>query len=140
AADCGADGVIVSNHGGRAVDSTMAPIEVLPLIVDAIGKRLTVLVDSGFRRGADVVKGLALGASAVLIGRATIYGTAVAGQAGAARAIEIYRDEIDRLLALIGCPGVAELGRDFLVMPPEYDAAPPPHLSFINEARAAVER
>jgi isopentenyl diphosphate isomerase/L-lactate dehydrogenase-like FMN-dependent dehydrogenase len=140
AADCGADGVIVSNHGGRAVDSTMAPIEVLPLIVDAIGKRLTVLVDSGFRRGADVVKGLALGASAVLIGRATIYGTALAGQAGAARAIEIYRDEIDRLLALIGCPGVAELDRDFLVMPPEYDAAPPPNLSFINEARAAAER
>ena len=117
AADCGADGVIVSNHGGRAVDSTRAPIEVLPEVVEAAGKRITVLVDSGFRRGADVVKALALGAKAVLIGRATLYGTAVAGQAGAARAIEIYRDEIDRLLALIGCPGLASLNRDYLVMP-----------------------
>ncbi len=115
AADCGADGVIVSNHGGRAVDSTRAPIEVLPEVVEAAGKRLTVLVDSGFRRGADVVKALALGAKAVLIGRATLYGTAVAGQAGAARAIEIYRDEIDRLLALIGCPSLASLNRDYLV-------------------------
>ena len=117
AADCGADAVIVSNHGGRAVDSTRAPIEVLPEVVEAAGSRLTVLVDSGFRRGADVVKALALGAKAVLIGRATIYGTAVAGQAGAARAIEIYRDEIDRLLALIGCPGVASLGGRYLALP-----------------------
>ena len=115
AADCGADGVIVSNHGGRAVDSTRAPIEVLPEVAEAAGKRLTVLVDSGFRRGADVVKALALGAKAVMIGRATLFGTAVAGQAGAARAIEIYRDEIDRLLALIGCPGLASLNRDYLV-------------------------
>lgn len=114
AADCGAEAVIVSNHGGRAVDSTRAPIAVLPEVVDAAGHRLAVLVDSGFRRGADVIKALALGAKAVLIGRATLYGTAVAGQAGAARAIEIYRDEIDRLLALIGCPGVASLSRDYL--------------------------
>ena len=82
AADCGADGVIVSNHGGRAVDSTRAPIEILPEVVDAVGNRITVLVDSGFRRGADVIKALALGAKAVLIGRATLYGTAVAGEAG----------------------------------------------------------
>ncbi len=119
AAECGADGVIVSNHGGRAVDSTMAPIEVLPHVVDAAGHRLTVLVDSGFRRGADVVKGLALGAKAVLIGRATLYGTTIGGEAGAARAIEIYRDEIDRMLALIGCADVSVLGRDFLVLPGE---------------------
>ena len=114
AADCGADGVIVSNHGGRAVDSTMAPIEVLPSVVEAAGKRLAVMVDSGFRRGADVVKALALGANAVLIGRAALYGTAVAGEAGAARAIEIYRDEIDRILGLIGCPDVAQLDREYL--------------------------
>ena len=114
AADCGADGVLVSNHGGRAVDSTRAPIEVLPHFVEAAGQRTTVLVDSGFRRGADVVKALALGAKAVLIGRPTLYGTAVAGEIGAARAIEIYRDEIDKLLALIGCRSVAELGREFL--------------------------
>ena len=115
AAECGADGVIVSNHGGRAVDSTPAPIEVLPKVVDAAGKRLTVLVDSGFRRGADVAKALALGAKAVLVGRAPLYGTAVAGQVGAARAIEIYRDEIDRILALIGCPDVSALGPDYIV-------------------------
>lgn len=114
AADCGADGVIVSNHGGRAVDSTMAPIDVLPSVLDAAGTRLTVMVDSGFRRGADVVKALALGAAAVLIGRATLYGTAVAGEAGAARAIEIYRDEIDRVLGLIGCPGISALNHDYL--------------------------
>lgn len=117
AADCGADGVIVSNHGGRAVDSTMAPIEMLPSVVEAAGKRLTVMVDSGFRRGSDVVKALALGAAAVLIGRATLYGVAVAGEAGAARAIEIYRDEIDRVLGLIGCPGVSALSRDYLIGP-----------------------
>jgi len=116
AADCGADAVIVSNHGGRAVDSTRAPIEVLPEVADAVGKRMTVLVDSGFRRGADVIKGLALGAQAVLIGRAPLFGTAVAGEAGAARAIEIYRDEIDRMLALIGCPDISALGRDFVVL------------------------
>ena len=122
AADCGADAVIVSNHGGRAVDSTRAPIEVLPEISDAVGKRMTVLVDSGFRRGADVIKGLALGAQAVLIGRAPLFGTAVAGEAGAARAIEIYRDEIDRMLALIGCPDISALGRDFVV--PARNGAP----------------
>ena len=122
AADCGADAVIVSNHGGRAVDSTRAPIEVLPEVADAVGKRMTVLVDSGFRRGADVIKGLALGAQAVLIGRAPLFGTAVAGEAGAARAIEIYRDEIDRMLALIGCPDISALGRDFVV--PARNGAP----------------
>jgi len=121
AADCGADAVIVSNHGGRAVDSTRAPIAVLPEVVEAVARRITVLVDSGFRRGADVVKALALGAKAVLVGRATLYGTAIGGEAGAARAIEIYRDEIDRLLALIGCPGVAHLGREYLASPAGMD-------------------
>jgi (S)-mandelate dehydrogenase len=141
AADCGADAVIVSNHGGRAVDSTMAPIELLPQIADAVGKRMTVIVDSGFRRGADVVKGLALGADAVLIGRATLYGTAVAGQSGAARAIEIYRDEIDRLLALIGCSGIDALTREYLVFP----SAPAASVSetgaaLPDSARIAAER
>ncbi|MBX9904319.1 MAG: alpha-hydroxy-acid oxidizing protein [Burkholderiales bacterium] len=114
AADCGVDGVIVSNHGGRAVDSTRAPIEILPEVVAAVGNRATVIVDSGFRRGADVVKALALGAKAVMIGRATLYGTAVAGEAGAARALEIYRDEVDRLLALIGCPDISALDAGYL--------------------------
>jgi isopentenyl diphosphate isomerase/L-lactate dehydrogenase-like FMN-dependent dehydrogenase len=114
AADCGADGVIVSNHGGRMLDSAPAPIEVMPEILDAAGKRLTVMVDSGVRRGADVVKALALGAQAVLIGRATLYGTAAAGEAGAARAIAILREETDRVMALIGACDVAALNREFL--------------------------
>jgi len=143
AADCGADGVIVSNHGGRNLDSSMAPIEVLPEIVEAAGKRTAVIVDSGFRRGSDVVKALALGAKAVLVGRSTLYGTAVGGEAGAARAIGIFREEIDRVLALIGCCGVAELGRECLDLP-ETMAGPAPGaakvgLKLLDGARAAAE-
>src|SRR5688572_23254907 len=115
AADCGADAVIVSNHGGRVVDGTRAPIEVLPEVVDAVGKRVEVIVDSGFRRGTDIVKALALGARAVLVGRATLYGTAAGGEAGAARAIALLREEIDRTLALLGCRDIAALTRDHLV-------------------------
>lgn len=129
AADCGADGVIVSNHGGRNLDSAQAPIEVLPEVVDAVGKRLTVIVDSGFRRGSDVVKALALGARAVLVGRPTLYGTAAAGEAGAARAIAIFREEIDRVLALIGARSIAELNRDLLVLPGSVPARVPPPLA-----------
>ena len=143
AADCGADGVIVSNHGGRNLDSSMAPIEVLPEIVEAAGRRTTVIVDSGFRRGSDVVKALALGAKAVLIGRSTLYGTAAGGEAGAARAIGIFREEIDRVLALIGCLGVAELGRECLDLP-DTMAGPVPGaakvgLKLLDGARAAAE-
>jgi L-lactate dehydrogenase (cytochrome)/(S)-mandelate dehydrogenase len=117
AADCGADAVIVSNHGGRVVDGTRAPIEVLPEVVDAVGKRVEVIVDSGFRRGSDIVKALALGARAVLIGRATLYGIAAGGEAGAARAIRLFREEIDRTLALLGATSIDALGRDCLVFP-----------------------
>jgi L-lactate dehydrogenase (cytochrome)/(S)-mandelate dehydrogenase len=114
AADCGADGVIVSNHGGRNLDSSMAPLDMLPEVVDAVGKRMTVIVDGGFRRGSDIVKAMALGAHAVLIGRATLYGVAAAGEAGAVRAIDILREETDRVMALIGCRSVAELGPQYL--------------------------
>jgi isopentenyl diphosphate isomerase/L-lactate dehydrogenase-like FMN-dependent dehydrogenase len=117
AADCGADAVIVSNHGGRNLDGSPAPIDVLPEILDAAGKRLTVMVDSGVRRGTDVVKALALGAAAVLVGRAPLYGVAAAGEAGASRAITIFREEIDRTMALLGVRSVAELDRRYLLMP-----------------------
>jgi len=117
AADCGADGVVLSNHGGILVDSAIAPIDVLAETVDAVGKRIPVFIDSGYRRGSDIVKALALGATAVWIGRPTLYGTAAAGQAGAARAIAILRDEIDRVLALIGCPDVAALNPEYVVLP-----------------------
>lgn len=115
AVDSGADGVIISNHGGRVVDGTRAPIEILPEVVDAVGERATVIVDSGFRRGTDIVKALALGAKAVLIGRATLYGTAAGGEAGAARVLSLLEQEIDRSLALLGCRDVASLGPDHLV-------------------------
>jgi isopentenyl diphosphate isomerase/L-lactate dehydrogenase-like FMN-dependent dehydrogenase len=123
AVDCGADAVIVSNHGGRNFDSAMAPIDVLPSVVDAVGKRATVMVDSGFRRGSDIVKGLALGAQCVLVGRGPLYGVAAAGEAGAARAIALFREEIHRTLALLGCPSVEQLGPEFLAAPPSVLAA-----------------
>jgi isopentenyl diphosphate isomerase/L-lactate dehydrogenase-like FMN-dependent dehydrogenase len=114
AVELGADAVVVSNHGGRNLDSTPAPIEVLPEIVDAVGNRTTVMVDGGFRRGSDVVKGLALGAQAVLVGRGTLYGTAAGGEAGAARALALYGEEIDRVMALIGARSLADLGPQYL--------------------------
>ena len=114
AVDRGADGIDVSNHGGRNLDGVISPLEVLPEIVDAVGKRATVFVDSGFRRGSDVVKALALGADAVLVGRSTLYGVAAGGQDGAARALEIYREEISRVLALLGCCGISDLGPQYL--------------------------
>ena len=114
AADCGCDAVVVSNHGGRNLDGSMAPLEALPDVVDAVGKRLPVIVDSGFRRGSDVVKALALGASAVLIGRATLYGVAAGGYDGATRAIDLFREEISRVMALLGVNSVEELGPELL--------------------------
>lgn len=128
AADCGADAVIVSNHGGRNLDGSPAPIDVLPEILDAAGKRLTVMVDSGVRRGTDVVKALALGAAAVLVGRAPLYGVAAAGEAGAARALAIFREEIDRVMALLGVSRVAELDRRYLLMPEADGGDPRPQL------------
>ena len=117
AADCGADAVVLSNHGGRVLDMALPPILTLPQVVDAVGKRITVIVDSGYRRGSDVVKALALGADAVMVGRAPLHGTATAGEAGALRALAIYREEIDRVLALLGCRSIADLTPDHLVMP-----------------------
>lgn len=114
AADCGADAVVVSNHGGRNFDPSQAPIEVLPHVVDAVGHRVTVLMDSGVRRGSDVLKALALGAKAVLVGRPTLYGTAAGGEAGAARAIAIFREEIDRAMAHLGCRSVGDVDRQCL--------------------------
>ncbi len=114
AIDHGADGIDVSNHGGRNLDGIVSPIEVLPEIADAVGSRATLFMDSGIRRGTDVVKALALGADAVMVGRSTLYGVAAGGEAGAARALEIYRDEIHRVLALLGVNGLDELGPEYL--------------------------
>ncbi|HXV09850.1 MAG TPA: alpha-hydroxy acid oxidase [Burkholderiales bacterium] len=140
AADCGADGVVVSNHGGRNLDGALSPIEVLPEIVDAVGKRMTVLVDSGFRRGSDVVKALAMGAHAVQIGRSTLYGVASGGEAGARRALTIFREEIDRVMALIGVRSIADLTPEIVRAPDiALRAVEParPGLRLLETARAA---
>jgi (S)-mandelate dehydrogenase len=109
AASLGCDGIVISNHGGRQLDSCVAPIDVLPEIVAAVGGRLAVLLDSGVRRGTDIAKALALGAQAVMIGRPTLYGLAAGGEAGVERALSILTTEFDRVLGQLGCNSVAEL-------------------------------
>ncbi|MFK8030148.1 MAG: alpha-hydroxy acid oxidase [Gammaproteobacteria bacterium] len=109
AADIGAAAVVVSNHGGRQLDQAPSPLEVLPEVVDAVGDRLEVLIDSGFRRGTDVIKALALGARAVLVGRPYLYGLAAGGEAGVARALELLQTEIARDMALMGLKSIDDI-------------------------------
>ena len=106
----GLDAIVLSNHGGRTLDGAVSPIEVLPEIVDAVGERIDVLLDSGVRRGGDILKALALGAKAVLSGRCTLYGSAVAGQEGAFHALSLLRKEFDTAMAYTGCCAVKEIG------------------------------
>jgi (S)-mandelate dehydrogenase len=115
AADIGADAVAISNHGGRQLDWAVSPLDVLPAAREAVGSRLTILVDGGIRRGTDVIKALALGADAVFAGRAVLYGVAAAGRPGAARALKILRDEIERDLALIGAASTTDLSARLLM-------------------------
>lgn len=110
----GVDGIVVSNHGGRNMDSAPPTIAVLPGIVKAVAGRMTIIVDSGVRRGSDIVKCLALGADAVLAGRATLYGTAAGGEAGAAKAINILKDEMKRTMAYVGTQRTADISQDVL--------------------------
>ena len=105
----GADGVILSNHGGRQLDIAPSPLEVLPLVRAAVGGGKTVMIDSGIRRGTDVLKAFALGADFAFVGRATLYGVIAGAQAGAARALEILRKEIDVNLGMLGCNSLADL-------------------------------
>lgn len=109
--DMGADAVIVSNHGGRQLDGTIAAIDALPLIRERVGPERTLLMDSGLRTGQDVFRALALGANACLIGRAYAYGLAAAGEAGVARAIRMILRELDISMALCGVQNVADLSR-----------------------------
>ena len=111
----GCDGVIVSNHGGRQLDGAVAALDALPPIVRAVGGKASVLMDGGVRRGADIVKALACGAEAVMIGRATLYGVCAAGEAGAMRALEILSDELVRSMQLCGARRISEIGPDLLV-------------------------
>ena len=114
AVEHGADGICISNHGGRQLDGAPAPLAVLPEIAAAVGSQSTIIVDGGVRRGADIVKALALGADLVLVGRAALYGVAAAGEPGVRRALQILKSETDRVFALLGCRSVEELGRHFL--------------------------
>jgi 4-hydroxymandelate oxidase len=111
----GASGIIVSNHGGRQLDTAPATIDVLTDVVDAIAGKLPVLLDGGVRRGTDVMKALCLGAKAVLIGRPVLWGLAVGGEEGVLGVLNMLRDELDLALALCGCPSVQQLNRDFIL-------------------------
>lgn len=113
----GADAIVVSNHGGRQLDGVRASVRVLPEVVEAVGHQTEVLMDGGIRRGSDIVKALCLGARAVLVGRAYVYGLAAAGEAGVTRAIDILRADLVRTLKLLGCRSVADLDRSYLDEP-----------------------
>jgi L-lactate dehydrogenase (cytochrome) len=112
----GVDAVVVSNHGGRQLDGAAASVDALPAIVEAVEGKIPVLIDGGVRRGADVVKVLALGARACLIGRPQLWGLAVAGEAGVAHVLEIYRREIDRVMGLCGISRIADIDRNYITM------------------------
>jgi (S)-mandelate dehydrogenase len=110
----GVDAIVVSNHGGRQLDAGLASLDALPAVVDAVGGRCSVLVDGGVRRGADIVKALALGAEAVLVGRPTLFGVCAAGEAGAQRALEILSEEFIRTMRLCGLRSVADIDRNII--------------------------
>lgn len=116
----GCDGVIVSNHGGRNLDGAIAPIRMLPEVVDRVGHRTTVLLDSGVTRGGDIAKALALGAKGVLTGKATLFGVGAGGEAGMARALEILTEELVRVMTFVGARTVADLVPDLLRVPPDF--------------------
>ena len=117
AVDLGASAVVISNHGGRQLDGVAATLRVLPEVLDAVGEQTEVLLDSGIRRGSDIVKALALGARAVLVGRAYAYGLAAAGHTGVTRAIDILRTELVLTMKLLGCASIHELGPEYLGLP-----------------------
>jgi (S)-mandelate dehydrogenase len=117
AAALGCDGVVVSNHGGRQLDGAAPSLEALPNVVKAVGNKMTVLLDGGVRRGVDIVKARALGAQAVLTGRATLFGVMAGGEPGARRALEILSSELERAMRLCGVRSVAEIGPELLSPP-----------------------
>jgi (S)-mandelate dehydrogenase len=114
AIDVGCDGILVSNHGGRQLDQAPASLDVLPAIKAAVGDKLTLLLDSGVRRGADILIALCLGADFCFMGRPTLYGAAAGGLPGVKKAIDIFVNEIDLVMSQIGCPSLDQLGPDFL--------------------------
>ncbi|HEY2007884.1 MAG TPA: alpha-hydroxy acid oxidase [Rhizomicrobium sp.] len=118
--DHGAEGIVVSTHAGRQLDGCAASLRVLPGILEAVGDRTEVIFDGGIRRGADVVRAMAMGAKAVLLGRGYAYGMAAAGDAGIERAIEIFKADIVRTLKLLGCTSMSQLDSSYIAMRPEF--------------------
>jgi 4-hydroxymandelate oxidase len=110
----GADGIVVSNHGGRQLDGTPASVEALPDVVEAVTGRIPVLLDGGVRRGTDVVKAIALGAEAVLVGKAAAWGLAAEGEGGVIRVLEILRAELENAMILAGCRTIADITSDLV--------------------------
>jgi L-lactate dehydrogenase (cytochrome) len=124
AAEVGADAISVSNHGGNNVDGTPASIRALPGVVDAVGDRVEIVLDGGIRRGSDVVKALALGARAVMIGRAALWGLAASGEAGVSNVLEILRAGVDETLVGLGKASIHDLGPEDLLVPPGFTRSP----------------
>src|SRR6266513_2648829 len=120
AVDAGANALVVSNHGGRQLDSVAPTLRILPEVVASGGGHIEVLLDGGIRRGSDIVKALCLGARAVMVGRAYAYGLGAAGGCGVARAIEILRADLVRTLKLLGCASIAELDRSYVEVPADW--------------------
>jgi L-lactate dehydrogenase (cytochrome) len=114
AAELGATGIIISNHGGRQLDGAPAPLDLLPEVVKAVGSNIEILIDGGITRGSDAIKAIALGARGVLIGRAYLYGLAAGGEAGVARVYDILRDEMTRVMQLIGCASLKDLDESYV--------------------------
>ena len=114
AADIGCEGIIVSNHGARQLDQAPGSLDVLPAMKEAVGQRMTIMLDSGVRRGADILIALCLGAQFVTFGRPTLYGAVAGGLDGVRKAVDIFRSEIDLVMGQIGCPSLDQLGPDFL--------------------------
>ena len=122
AVDEGAAAMVVSNHGGRQLDSVFPTLRALPEVVAAVKGQVEVLMDGGVRRGSDIVKALCLGARAVLVGRAYAYGLAASGAAGVARALQILRSDVERTIRLLGCPSIAALDRSYVEVPKAWSA------------------
>jgi L-lactate dehydrogenase (cytochrome) len=114
ASDQGVEAIAISNHGGRQLDSAPAPLELLPSVADAVGGRTELICDGGVRRGSDIVKALALGATACMAGRAYLYGLGAAGEAGVDHVLDLFASDMRRTMALIGCKTVEDIGREFV--------------------------
>lgn len=135
AMDLGADGLMISNHGGRQLDSAPAPIDMLPVIADAVGHKVELLIDSGFRRGADIAKALCLGAKATFFGRPAMFGVAAGGEAGARKVLDIYQQELGLVMGQMGWTTVERAGRDSMV-----DLAEPASFGSDLATRTAADR